>query len=239
MNKLKLCLKQFKSKFYFKELIGIIIAFLIFLGCMLAVVLKDEIKIDLAITNFIYQIRGEKGGFIYWLFRIITEFGYIYVIVILFLVFAIYTKLDLRCLILGAGTLITALTNEVIKYAFLRERPDVNMQWAHETSTSFPSGHSMTSMFFYVVMAYFMVNSFRLSKKLKNITPYIAASIIFLIGLSRIVLGMHYFVDVIGGYAFGFLLAMLAIIIYKILNKKGFNFLARLFTKKDSPTSGE
>ena len=52
----------------------------------------EPLAVDIAVRDFMYNIRGEKGGFMYWLFRILTEFGDIVGLAILAVIICIITK---------------------------------------------------------------------------------------------------------------------------------------------------
>ncbi len=233
MKKLKSCLLQITRNRFFKEILGALIGFLVFI--IMAVIVKTQSGIpslDVAVRDFAYNVRGEKGGFLYWFFRIVTEFGFVYVIIFIFCVFAVFTRIDLRCAVLGFGSIINYLANEVVKQIYQRERPIESMRWMFEASTSFPSGHSMTSMYFYSLLAYFTYRSWRASKKQKILVVCLAYLAVFLVGLSRIMLGVHYFTDVLGGFGLGFALSMISIIIFKVLNDKGYKFLSKYIIKE-------
>jgi membrane protein DedA with SNARE-associated domain/membrane-associated phospholipid phosphatase len=67
---------------------------------------------------------------------------------------------------------------------------------------SFPSGHAMGSLVAYGMLAYLLVRKARRRRQRLGIIAG-AALLIASIGLSRMYLGVHYFSDVIGGYAAG------------------------------------
>jgi undecaprenyl-diphosphatase len=100
--------------------------------------------------------------------------------------------------ILGSG-----LINSVMKLFFNRPRPHL-FPWRvpYAGLSSFPSGHSMTSMVCYSTLAY-LVARLVPSKFLRVFTICVAAVIVVLIGLSRLYLGVHYPTDVLGGFAMG------------------------------------
>jgi undecaprenyl-diphosphatase len=67
---------------------------------------------------------------------------------------------------------------------------------------SFPSGHAMMSMIGYGMLTYFVL--IRVQNRWARFAIVIAAAIlIFLIGFSRIYLGVHFFSDVVAGFAAG------------------------------------
>lgn len=91
--------------------------------------------------------------------------------------------------------------NHFLKELFQRQRPDI-LPLIEQGGYSFPSGHSMGSFIFYGALSFML---FRLlhGKWKKTISALAAGSMIFLIGLSRIYLGVHYPSDVAGGFSIG------------------------------------
>jgi undecaprenyl-diphosphatase len=100
--------------------------------------------------------------------------------------------------ILGSG-----LINSVMKLFFNRPRPHL-FPWRvpYAGFSSFPSGHSMTSMVCYATLAYLIARLVP-SVFLRRFTFGVAALIIVLIGLSRMYLGVHYPTDVLAGFMMG------------------------------------
>lgn len=74
---------------------------------------------------------------------------------------------------------------------------------------SFPSGHSMVSMAFYGYLVY-LIYKYVKNKYIKWTSITLLSILIFLIGISRIYLGVHYTSDVVGG----FLISIAYLIIY-------------------------
>lgn len=168
--------------------------------------------LDNSIRDFFYSIRGQKYGIIYWIFRVLTEFGDVYFIAILLVATLIYSKLDARWFILFIGILLTTLFNRGVKELFSRQRPNEAMWWMEESSNSFPSGHSTSSGFMYPFIAYCAYKS-DYSKKIKNILYIVCASMLPIIMISRLVLGMHFFTDVIAGALSGAFFSVLGMIL--------------------------
>ncbi|MEC4630607.1 phosphatase PAP2 family protein, partial [Bacillus safensis] len=68
-----------------------------------------------------------------------------------------------------------------------------------ESGYSFPSGHAMVAASFYGFLAY-MLKQADLKKSQRYAFTVLNALIVFLVGCSRIYLGVHYATDVIGGF---------------------------------------
>jgi membrane-associated phospholipid phosphatase len=96
----------------------------------------------------------------------------------------------------------SAVLNQLLKGLFERPRPYFEHPLLVETSYSFPSGHAMESFVVYGMLAYFAVLALR-SWKARVGVVFGAALLVVLIGLSRMYLGVHYFSDVLAGYAAG------------------------------------
>lgn len=71
-----------------------------------------------------------------------------------------------------------------------------------EPTWAFPRGHAMVSLVVYGMLAYLLITSLR-SSALRLLTIAVAGSLIISIGASRLYLGVHYFADVLAGYAAG------------------------------------
>src|SRR5258706_238142 len=108
--------------------------------------------------------------------------------------------------------LITAASGEVISIAlknvFLRPRPTVVPHLRDVASTSFPSGHAMESAIIYLTLGAMLM---RLAERriTKLYVMGMAIFLTFLVGVSRVYLGVHYPTDVIGGLMFCVLWASL------------------------------
>jgi undecaprenyl-diphosphatase len=111
--------------------------------------------------------------------------------------------------ILIAGVIGGQIVNQLLKGAFSRERPSV-IEWVdHVSTTSFPSGHAMTSIIAYGSVAY-LVGRLEATRRLRVATWSVAALIVVAIGFSRMYLGVHYPTDIIAGFLAG--LAWLGIV---------------------------
>jgi undecaprenyl-diphosphatase len=99
----------------------------------------------------------------------------------------------------GAGLLTT-----VLKLVIRRPRPPTAAEF-HLYSWSFPSGHALGSLIGYGMLAYVLIVLWIRRPRAQVAVALGAALLIVAIGLSRLYLGVHYFSDVVGGYAAGVL----------------------------------
>lgn len=173
---------------------------------------------DIFFRDLSYNIRGEKYGFGFWFFRIITEFGdYLFVGIIL-IIFGIYTKLDYRFFICVIGLALAILADVAVKTMYSRERPILEMQWMSEATSSFPSGHSTAAAYLYTYLAY-TISHLDIKKSTKLIWFFFLELLIVLVVISRLILGVHYLSDVLAGYASGIMVCCFAMIVYHFCDK--------------------
>jgi len=109
--------------------------------------------------------------------------------------------------VLIAITMLGRGLSEAQKYWVGRARPDIEAHLVVVKTQSFPSGHATSSMIFYMVMALTLTAGTRLHR----LAAAAAFLLSLLIGLSRVMLGVHWPSDVIGGWAFGLLWVLLTL----------------------------
>ena len=100
----------------------------------------------------------------------------------------------------GAGLLTLVLKNLI-----QRPRPVDATTFLYGMSFSFPSGHALGSLVGYGMLAY-LIGSMWIESTKERVRLGIATAVLVLaIGISRLYLGVHYFSDVVAGYAVGIL----------------------------------
>jgi len=100
----------------------------------------------------------------------------------------------------------TAVTGELVSYAmksvFERPRPTVVPHLREAFSSSFPSGHAMQSAIIYLTLGAVLMRITE-SRLTKIYCCAVAMLLTFLVGLSRVWLGVHYPTDVLAGWIVG------------------------------------
>lgn len=136
----------------------------------------------------------------------ITEIGFIYVIIPVGLIALYYFMYVKKHFWEGVMLLVSILGGDVIKAILKnilqRERPTF-LRIVEETGYSFPSGHTMSVITFYGMLAYLLWINFPNNKGLRWTIAIVTPVIVLLVGFSRIYLGVHFPTDVVGGLAVG------------------------------------
>ena len=139
--------------------------------------------------------------------RLVTMLGDGRVVTVIAMVGAlvlISRKRPWPALVLLVGTILGRGLTELQKYEFNRLRPAENPHLVVVQSLSFPSGHSANAMMTYVALALFLVDPGARRSWLIG-----ALVLAMFVGLSRVILGVHWPSDVVGGWSYGIVWAML------------------------------
>lgn len=114
---------------------------------------------------------------------------------------------------------ITAPINLILKVIIARPRPEV-LHIVAETGYGFPSGHAMNNAAFYAMLALLIFASTK-NIRVKVVAAVFSATIIFLIGVSRIYLGVHNTADVLAGWVLGIAIALCTQAVWQWIKDKG------------------
>ena len=107
-------------------------------------------------------------------------------------------------LVLAGASLFASLTSSALKAAFDRARPDLIGHLDAVSNAAYPSGHATNAAALYLLLAWMAPPRWR--------APFwtLAGAMILLTGLSRVMLGVHWPTDIIGGTMLGAAFALLA-----------------------------
>ncbi len=95
-----------------------------------------------------------------------------------------------------------ALLNGALKALFTRPRPSFADPVAVATGFSFPSGHAMSTWIATGMLVY-VASRFLSNDRQRLVALAIALVFCVMVGFSRMVLGVHFLTDVVGGFAAG------------------------------------
>ena len=176
---------------YVSTAIYLILTLLIGIFVVLLPLNGVECNIVLNLQNFAKKTTGLQ------VFQILTYLGDFYVWVILTSIYLLYTYFKSRKL-LGSATelaiflVITMALTSILKMVFARPRPNCPGLTVFDedvvSSFSYPSGHASRA-----------TGGFLILSRGSRTKESLAVAAIFIVSLSRIVLGAHYLTDVVGG----------------------------------------
>jgi undecaprenyl-diphosphatase len=109
--------------------------------------------------------------------------------------------------------------NWLLKAAFERTRPDIVPHLREVMSSSFPSGHALTSAAVYLTLGALLMRIAE-GRLAKYYCIAIAMFLTFLVGSSRVFLGVHYPTDVVAGWLIGMTWALLCWVVERTLERR-------------------
>lgn len=176
----------------------IFISMLLFIIFLIWTILLFQGKIITLDNNFYNQIKiDDKKTKI---FKTITFLANAKFMLFVCLIIFFIAELPMFLTIIINLVLTWSITG-IFKYIFKRERP-TKRPLVHEKGYSYPSGHTMVATTFYG-FSIFLVAMSEFILALKALLIIIYVSLIFLVGYTRIYLGVHYYSDIVGGLLLG------------------------------------
>lgn len=116
----------------------------------------------------------------------------------------------------GGGTLLSF----GLKRLFARPRPGLVPHLSDVITSSFPSGHSTLSAVVYLTLAALLARLVE-SRRQKLYLLGTALLLTFLVGVSRVVMGVHYPTDVLAGWMVGLAWSMACWSVMRMLQRRG------------------
>lgn len=157
------------------------------------------------------------------MFRDITSMGGYAMVTLISLAVMGYLLMDgkrgaalLVLVAVGGG----AVLSNLLKLAIERPRPDLVGRLVEVNTTSFPSGHATLAAVTYLTLGA-LLSRVEARHRAKIYVLTIAVTLTFLIGISRIYLGVHWPTDVLAGWCVGSAWAMLCWRIALALQRRG------------------
>lgn len=149
------------------------------------------------------------GGVVVQLLLVLAVGGYL-------LLRRAYRALLFMLVAIGGGLLVSL----VAKGMFARPRPELVPHGSLVYTSSFPSGHSMTSTITYLTLAVLLAR-IESENRVKAFLLMNAALFTILVGASRVYLGVHWPTDVLAGWCMGLIWALLCWLVMRALQRKG------------------
>ena len=186
----------------------IIISLFAFILIATSVLFKATMKEDLLLYYLLISI---KNNILLSVATLLSFLGSIkgLIVVSFFLVFIL--KSNKQRIFLFLDLISSGLIINITKNIFLRERPIIGQNLLADYS--FPSGHTFIAISFYGFLLYLVMKGKQSNyKKLKE---GVLLFLIITIPLSRLILGVHYLTDVLGGITLGLAYLFFLIIMYE------------------------
>ena len=183
-----------------------------------SVIIKEHFKsgqilLDIKAINYVYSIRtSELNKFAI----VVTKTGNPVSIVISTMVISLtfyFLKKKKEAVFYLVNILGIWILNESIKAIFKRQRPDM-IKLVHASGYSFPSGHSMVFMTVSLVLTLLIINYVK-NKYLAFSLSMLIIIYGFMVGISRVYVGVHYLSDVLSGWTFSAGWTLISIAVYK------------------------
>ena len=127
-----------------------------------------------------------------------------------------YHAMWLVLLATGGGLVLST----ALKYFIARDRPALVEHKSMVYTSSFPSGHSMMAAVVYLTLGSLLARIMP-GRLLKLYFLFLAMALTFLVGVSRVYLGVHWPTDVLAGWCGGLVWALLCWLAARQLQRKG------------------
>lgn len=196
-----------------RYLFTLIFPFALFLYITVNVLHENTVVFDDYIYSMVSKIISEKLTPIMIFITFFASSNFLTAIAVLLVPFLFLKneRYSFYAAVLIVNLVVTSLLNEGLKLLISRSRPNI-LRLIEVSGLSFPSGHAMSSMCFYGFLIYLCCKN--LKTKIKYLIICLLIILIFLIGFSRIYLGVHYASDVMGGFSIGlFLVGILSLVV--------------------------
>ena len=108
----------------------------------------------------------------------------------------------------------------LLKSIIARNRPSVVPHLSYVTTSSFPSGHSMLAAVAYLTLGSLLARLV-VEWRVKIYILVVALLVTFLVGVSRVYMGVHYPTDVLAGWAAGLVWASICWLVARALQHRG------------------
>ncbi|RSK26330.1 phosphatase PAP2 family protein [Bacillus sp. HMF5848] len=176
----------------------------------------EELLIDTVGSSIFTALNSATPFFV-----AVAVFGSTYAVLtvlLLMIVFLIVKKDYIGAFIFFVGGLTAYFSNSIFKDWIGRPRPSLQAVVESE-GYSFPSGHMMVGFVLYSLVAYYVIKHVTF-KFTATVTVTCVALLLFLMGISRVALGVHYLSDVVAGICAGYIVFITFVYINQRISKR-------------------
>lgn len=222
---------EFLNRNYLKAWLLIWLLFVIALSTFIymatEIIFKNNIGFDAYIINY---VRAHETQTLIDFMVVCTFFGsaqFLLPAYIILVVFYLFKKNKSYAIGIAFTGSFSTIIMFMLKNIFKRHRPSIPLIKS-VVGYSFPSGHSLSSFVFCSLLAYLIFQT-TLKKTVKFIISFCLLVITLTIGLSRIVLNVHYPSDVLAGFCLGFVFVIIA---FCLINKRSTKQVESIIAEK-------
>lgn len=171
-------------------------------GVTLFALIASEVRTGATMTfdsDILLWINARGNHILDTVFVSLTNLGeatFVAILTVIIAAFLLYKRSYYRALLMLAAVGGADVLNILLKGMFERVRPDLWVHLVEETSFSFPSGHATASSAFALAIIAILWRS-----KWQPLAIGLGVLYVFVIGFSRLYLGVHYPTDVMAGWA--------------------------------------
>ena len=151
----------------------------------------------------------------------VTEFGsgeWIGIVVFALVLFFVWKRWWPSLVTLLVAVPCGMLLNEWLKVAVHRQRPFVEGAFVDWSGYSFASGHTIGATLLYGQLLLFVLPLLK-ARNLRLLCIFSAASLVLLVGFTRVALGAHFLTDVLAAIFFGIIWLMLCTVLGKSVRR--------------------
>jgi undecaprenyl-diphosphatase len=163
---------------------------------------ENTIKFDTRLNELIATTRTPRLN--YWM-NMITDVGQIGGLVFTLILGSIlwYKNKWKTAVALVSSVFGAAFLTEFLKLVFNRERPAIASRLATEFTFGFPSGHATASFALFPILAILFYTQVDIQENYKRLVVFLLSVFPFVVGYSRLYMGVHYVTDVVAGSIVG------------------------------------
>lgn len=158
---------------------------------------------DLSMVNLLAQLRTAGAD---KFFLIITHLGtapVVTTVVVLAGLTCFFARQHKSLFVIVGSVVLSMLASEGLEVAFQRNRPELTLQAITSHGFSFPSGHATVAFALFGSLYYWLWNHPGVLK-VRATLAFALLLAAFLVGFSRVYLGVHYPSDIASGFCLGF-----------------------------------